>query len=88
MILGFLLRSDLAAYSQPDNTNATLQANGAGSVLSLPQLGFFSFPNGYGRIQVQAYHGGDVELPALTTSTGDLVLRRALIWCCTPRTQH
>ena len=65
----------LSSYQQPYNYGIALQASGTGSVLSLPNVQSISFPNGYGVIYVQAYSGGDVELPALTQSTGNVNLQ-------------
>ena len=62
------------ATSNPTTMAPHLQASGTGSLLSLPNLASITLPNGYGEIiSVEAYSGGDVELPALTQSTGNVV---------------
>ena len=54
------------------NFTSTLQATGAGSLLSLPALAKITedTSNYASRTQVQALAGGDVELPALTSISG------------------
>ena len=59
----------LASYTEPISfSTGTLEATGAGSVLSLPVLGSITDTNG--ATLVEALSGGDVEMPALSTSTG------------------
>ncbi len=71
-----LALSDLTSYAGSGaGYTTTLEATGAGSVLSLPELASLSNPNSCcAYTQVQALAGGDVELPALTQVGGGPVL--------------
>ncbi len=63
----------LTSYTQPIGFyTATLEATGADSLLSLPALA--SIATTAGSTLVQAPSGGDVEMPALTQSTGSVQL--------------
>ena len=66
--------ADLMSYQQPDNAYPVLQASGAGSVLSLPNVASISVPNDTGGMYVEALAGGDVEIPLTTQITGNIVL--------------
>ena len=63
----------LASYTQPVGCcyTGTLEATGAGSLLSLTGLTSIADTSS-GSTLVEALQGGDVELPALTTSTGNV----------------
>ncbi len=67
---------DLTSYTSINNfATTTLEATGAGSVLSLPALTSLAFTSYYyGLIQVQALSGGEVELPLLTQVDGPVAL--------------
>jgi len=69
-----LVLSGLTSYQQPNNYGTALQASGAGSVLSLPNVATITLPNGYGGIGLEAYSGGDVEIPLITQLTGNVSL--------------
>ncbi len=65
----------LDAYTQPNNCcyTAYLEATGAGSVLSLPDLASIA-NTGSGGTVVEALLGGDVEVPLVTQVTGNVEL--------------
>ncbi len=65
----------LDAYTQPNNCcyTAYLEATGAGSVLSLPDLASIA-NTGSGGTVVEALLGGDVEVPLVTQVTGNVAL--------------
>ena len=71
---GTLALSDLTSYQQPNNYGSELQASGADSLLSLSSVGFITLPNGSGAISLEAYSGGDVEIPLVTQLTGSIYL--------------
>ena len=65
--------SQLATYTDP-TTSTTLEATGAGSVLSLPNLTSISETANFAGTTVEALAGGDVELPLVTQITGGVEL--------------
>jgi hypothetical protein len=66
-----LTLSQLTSYTEPsEESTSTLQASGAGSVLSLPALTSIAVTAGYSTTNVQALSGADVELPLVTQLSG------------------
>ena len=67
--------AQLASYTGGTGYGTTLQASGAGSVLSLPTLATITESSQvFSSLHLQALSGGDVELPALTQATGPVTL--------------
>ena len=64
--------STLKSYSGEVNSTDTLEATGAGSVLTLPKLATITedTTSYVSRIQIEALAGGSVGLPLLTSITG------------------
>ncbi len=68
---------DLKSYSEPYGyTNTALQASGAGSVLSLPELTAMSVTGSFdASATLEADGGGDIEAPAVTQLSGPVEVK-------------
>ena len=67
--------SQLASYASGSGYSTALEATGAGSMLSLPELATITANTNYGTlVQISSSIGGDVELPLLTQATGPVEL--------------
>ena len=70
-----LILTSLNSYTQPNfDTGSTFEATGTGSLLSLPNLVSLAATSSNTAITIDAFAGGDVELPQLTQLTGGVNL--------------
>ncbi len=70
-----LTLAGLTSYQDPYNSIPTLQASGAGSLLSLPKITSISPTNADAAINVEALSSGDVEIPLVTQISGAVSLK-------------